>query len=678
MSWKYYAKSILAAVLLFASCERGDIQPENNLPPQSDKSGVRFRVSPGTYISNIHVYAFQVTSPGDTVFVQALPTLSGAAVNSPAPLNLPMGNYVLVALGNVDSRIVTPVVNVTKMGDLMATLTANATFPSYYNQAGEWFWGIDRDVNVGTEASVVMDMKRLVGKVVLEYKHADAYMTQFAWKVDGLSQHAYFNGNFTPDQGTGIGVFKQSTSFSGNVLSDSVLVFPTVNSSSTLYLTHTRTIAGQPSVKNYTTQLSTPVRSNYITRITVNGGESTTVSVNEMPWTKDTATIILDESPNSGINLGIGDFTTSGIDTSYLQSVDIRVTVNLGVPANYTGSFNFKINKLAPTTGTLTKNVAMKIVNGKLMTTTPIKLSRGTYTLTNYYLSDVEGALPDPAGKAVAKNFQVALNYQLIDVTLDGRQAVDNALLVQIVDTLHGTGQTTGSIFPGTSLFAQAPLGTTLPPTVAGIAYSNWYASTNPNSYVQQIPLRGEWRAYSLVYRGIGSATKLNGKLPSQLNQLKQLTVIDFSYNALTGVLPTFTGLTLLNNILLNNNGFSGTIDNLGPLTNLTRVSLENNTFSGTITTGLTGSANKLTYVSLNSNSFTGSPSVIPLSVGSIFLQRNQFSGQLGAYNALVAGITAQCDLRYNKFICYSSSISSSIAAGRVNPQTTGNISTCP
>lgn len=677
MKWRYCIKIILISILFLSGCEKSLNEQEqmdmNSKNP--NEMSIRFRSVAGA-LANVNLYAFQVTSPGDTVCHSVLPQVTAAALANPVKLTLPMGEYVLVALGNVDSRIVMPTPGVTKLHHMMATLVADATNPGFYEQAGEWFWGINTSVKIGEEATDIITLKRLVGKVVVTYKHADPFLTRLQWSVDGLAPKSYLNASFDSVHNAGISVIRDLIPAAGNVTVDSMLALPTVNSSSTLHLTHTRTINGTASSKNYQNLLTTSIQSNYITRITINGGESTGMTVTEQIWTRDTMMVILDESPNPSVSLDLGDFTASGNDTTYLQSVDVRVAVNLGVLTNYTGNFTFTITKTGTTPTSITKNVPMKVVNGKLVTKTPVKLSRGSYTLTAYKLNDTEGVLPDPAAKAVTKNFTVALDYQIIDVTLDGRQAVDNALLKLTVNGLHGTGQTDGSAFPGSSLYNTLPLGSTLPSSSDGLGYSYWYV--NNNNYVQRIPVRGEWRVYSLVYRGSGiGAVKLNGILPTELGQLGQLTLIDFRVNSLTGALPTMASLKLLNNLILNNNSLSGNIDNLGVLTNLSRISLENNGFSGTITTGLGGSSSVLNYLSLNNNNFSGSVGVIQLWIPSVFIARNHFSGSIPAFNVAITSTAAQCDFRYNDFTCYMPGAGNT--PSRINPQNSGtNIGVCP
>lgn len=350
---------------------------------------------------------------------------------------------------------------------------------------------------------------------------------------------------------------------------------------------------GTPETFSYSSVLSAPVKSNYITNIQINGGEQNNVSVTETTWDTSSSVVMLDESPSADIGLGLGDFTQVENDTTGLQSVDILVDIVGGIPSNYTTSFSYTITKTAPTTGTYSATV--------------------------------------------------------------------------------------GSIFPGTSKYNTRPLPTTYPPTGTSITNSSWYVDAN--NYVSLIPIRGEWRVYSVVYRGF--TTKLTGTLPSELGQLLQTTYLDLQSNTLTGGIPsTFSNLSILNTLILTKNSLSGNIDNLGPLTKITRLSLDNNTFSGSMQTGLNGCKAMLTYISVNNNNFSGDLTLIfnsasgSLYTSFVFIQRNKFTGKLPPFNIGIGNIPAQCDYRYNDFDCLPSAFSANILQYRCTPQNSGTV-TC-
>ncbi|XP_055815777.1 receptor protein kinase TMK1-like [Solanum dulcamara] len=73
----------------------------------------------------------------------------------------------------------------------------------------------------------------------------------------------------------------------------------------------------------------------------------------------------------------------------------------------------------------------------------------------------------------------------------------------------------------------------------------------------------------------------MKGSLPPNMNNLTELIVFEVQRNALTGALPSFSGLNSLQSILLNNNGFTSIpSDFFDGMTNLQSVYLDYNPFS--------------------------------------------------------------------------------------------------
>lgn len=665
---------VLLLMLIYSCHDSLNEEPQ----PGVGKNQIQMRfLTVPSMIGNIQLMVFSTPTPGDTVLYQLPPLVTGAALSSPVTLTLPPGNYTIAALANTDSRVASLAVGVTRIADVMLTLTEHATLTGNYTQPTPWFWGVNKQVRVGTDPTAIVEMKRLIGKAIITYIHADPSLTGIKMSVDGVARQAFLNGRFNSIANQGISVIKEIQTISGKATVDSLILLPTVNAQSNVKLEITRTNNGTPETYSYSSALSAPIKSNYITNIQINGGEQNSVTVTELPWDTGSSVIMLDESPSADIGLGLGDFTLVENDTTKLQSIDIQVNVNGGVLANYTGLFNYTLSKTSPNTGSYTSSVPMQVVNGKLMTQTAIQLSRGQYQLTSYQLRDTEGVLPDPNGKMQTVNFTVGLTYQTVNVTLDGRQETDNALLLLACKKLHGTA-TAGSIFPGTAKYNARPLPTTFPPSGASITNSSWYVDTN--NYITMIPIRGEWRVYSIVYRGF--TTKLTGTLPSEVGQLLQTTYLDLQSNTLTGTLPsTFSNLTLLTTLNLSKNSLSGTIDYLGPLTRMTRLSLENNSFSGSMQTGLNGGKFSILYLSVNNNNFSGDLNLIfnttfaNLWTNYVFIQNNHFSGKLPAFNTGVGNIAAQCDFRYNDFDCLPTAMPAGILTYRANPQNTGTVS---
>ncbi|KDP26981.1 hypothetical protein JCGZ_22097 [Jatropha curcas] len=101
------------------------------------------------------------------------------------------------------------------------------------------------------------------------------------------------------------------------------------------------------------------------------------------------------------------------------------------------------------------------------------------------------------------------------------------------------------------------------------------------------------------------------GTIPFELGNLKNLVVLDLSYNALTGVVPTSIGqLGVLQKLDLSSNSLMGHIpDSIEKLSSLAFIALSNNKLNGNLPTGLSKLQN-LQYFIMDDN-----PMNIPLPV---------------------------------------------------------------
>lgn len=660
-------------LLLFVSggCHHDDFQA----PPEDiSEVGMSLRLFalPNT-IQEVDFFLFRIPDSGnDTILQKQVSIASQVASKLPLKVGMPMGNYVVVAVANAHAYITaTPLT--TKLGDLMMQLnTSTVAGINVYAQAPECFLGISRNVQVGINVQAIIPMKRLIGKVVIRYIHGDTAVTAMATYINNVPQSVNYQSQYSG----GVQIGKSSPpAFHQLSLTDSLFTFPT----QTALVLNLKVFRG--TVENhYSASLDSLIRQNQVLYVTINGGEESRLNINSMPWAGDTTNVLLDESPEADVNNGINDYDPLPNDTLDLRAVDFSVTINGGIPANYTTNFVFKLRKLLPAGSTLNKTVSMRVVDGKLKTITPIYLEHGTYEVSGYLLTDADGQLPDPRGKSVAISFKVALNRQVIQLELDGRQAVENAYMRRFCNALHGTGQTDGSIWPGTALYAIDPIPAIFPSASSGIINSPWY--TGVDNVVQLQPIRGEWRVYSICYRGFTSA--LNGALSADFCNFPYLTSINIRNNSITGSLPaTISALTRLNTLSVGNNLLNGTLDVLKNNTQLTYILFNNNLFSGSVATGLSGSMPVLVYLAINDNQFTGTLASININIAYLYAQNNQFSGSLPAFSNLLNLVTSQIDVRYNLFSCYTNTISPNAASARINPQwnvvnsTTRSIAPC-
>ncbi|KAJ0018227.1 hypothetical protein Pint_10314 [Pistacia integerrima] len=98
----------------------------------------------------------------------------------------------------------------------------------------------------------------------------------------------------------------------------------------------------------------------------------------------------------------------------------------------------------------------------------------------------------------------------------------------------------------------------------------------------------------------------LSGVLPPELNQLPNISKVDFSYNYLNGSIPVEWASMQLTFISLFGNRLSGNIPSqLGNIISLTYLDIEANQFSGTVPTQL-GKLVNLGTLRLSSNRLTG------------------------------------------------------------------------
>ncbi|KAL2639819.1 hypothetical protein AAZV13_06G192700 [Glycine max] len=130
------------------------------------------------------------------------------------------------------------------------------------------------------------------------------------------------------------------------------------------------------------------------------------------------------------------------------------------------------------------------------------------------------------------------------------------------------------------------------------------------------------------------SNNSLSGEIPSTLGGIRRLGLLDLSRNKLSGSIPdTFANLTQLRRLLLYDNQLSGTIPpSLGKCVNLEILDLSHNKISGLIPKEVAAFTSLKLYLNLSSNNLDG-PLPLELSkmdmVLAIDLSMNNLSGRI-------------------------------------------------
>ncbi|CAN7017648.1 unnamed protein product [Brassica oleracea var. botrytis] len=147
-----------------------------------------------------------------------------------------------------------------------------------------------------------------------------------------------------------------------------------------------------------------------------------------------------------------------------------------------------------------------------------------------------------------------------------------------------------------------------------------------------------------------GSRNGFQGKFPSSMGEMKNISSLDLSYNNFSGKIPIsfFKGCSSLSILKISNNKLRGhfLLKGLG-FTSLTVLRIQNNLFTGRIGAGLLSSS-MLSYIDMSDNRLTANnflkgtippslvvlfsgplPSYVSYSVKHLFLHNNNFTGPI-------------------------------------------------
>ncbi|GMN72498.1 hypothetical protein TIFTF001_054209, partial [Ficus carica] len=146
------------------------------------------------------------------------------------------------------------------------------------------------------------------------------------------------------------------------------------------------------------------------------------------------------------------------------------------------------------------------------------------------------------------------------------------------------------------------------------------------------------------------SYTSFSGILPTSINNLKKLSLLELTENQFNGTLPNFM-LPELVYLDLSMNNFTGPIPSFRMARNLMEIVLSHNGLTGAITLAHWEGLMKLVAVDLWNNSFSGSiPSslfALP-SLEEIRLSHNGFDGQLPEFTNPSSSLLAVLELSSN------------------------------
>ncbi|KAL0670242.1 hypothetical protein Bca4012_032946 [Brassica carinata] len=146
------------------------------------------------------------------------------------------------------------------------------------------------------------------------------------------------------------------------------------------------------------------------------------------------------------------------------------------------------------------------------------------------------------------------------------------------------------------------------------------------------------------VLRLQNNSNGFQGKFPSSMGEMKNISSLDLSYNNFSGKIPIsfFKGCSSLSILKISNNKLRGhfLLKGLG-FTSLTVLRIQNNLFTGRIGAGLLSSS-MLSYIDMSDNRLTGTippslvvlfsgplPSYVSYSVKHLFLHNNNFTGPI-------------------------------------------------
>ncbi|XP_027352635.1 receptor-like protein 31 [Abrus precatorius] len=230
--------------------------------------------------------------------------------------------------------------------------------------------------------------------------------------------------------------------------------------------------------------------------------------------------------------------------------------------------------------------------------------------------------------------------------------ASDRVIALNLGDPRAGSPGLTGKIDPSISKLSALADFTVVPGRIYGPLPQSLsqlknlrFLGVSRNFISGQIPAGlaqlGHLRTIDLSYN------QLTGAIPPSIGTLPELTNLILCHNRLSGSVPSFASARTLTRLELKHNSLSGSLSSNSLPPSLQYLSLSWNQLSGPVDRLLTR-LNRLNYLDLSLNQFSGTvpARLFSFPLTNLQLQRNQFTGPVQPVNE----VTIQTvDLSYNR-----------------------------
>lgn len=587
----------------------------------------------------------------------------------PTTLRSPVGKFYFVFVGNApaESDIYLLKTGVTRMSDYLHTLQLDAN-GTYYTSAPEFYlYTTPQAVELNTSTPLTVNLKRSVGMLNIQLTPSAEMKAVYANILDPISAI-----NFRGDSaaiGTGKSIRQQLT-LSNGIFTGNIQCFPQNNiklSYDVLYQ--------QGAPQNYPVQQKVNIIANQSTQISTYFSKTVSSTINYTSW-------------------------QDSILLNYFAGFQVQVNVEGGNPINYTG-LTVRV-KNSSNVVTQYDSIPLTYQNGKLMFTVSRFIGSGNYTLVYARLHDRDGKLYDPNARGTTLNIPFIVPGKNATVTLDGRQNEEEYHIRGVMAAIHGT-VVAGSVWPGTTAYAQRCVPLALPTQVEGTLQKQWstpsYAvgtSITNNYFIGITVTSGEWRVSAVdmqfdtsPFASNFADARFGGRVPYELFStfmyLKQVNFakVNIAYgNDITSLL----NVKRLNTIVLNcdavatANKLSGTVPAILSQMDMVRFEINYANITGSLPAEYGNWQNLELIHFINDTSLAGT---LPTSYGNfpkitmIRIMQNALTGTIPSTFENYATMNVGMNLNTNYFTCAPTKFLARYNTN-VSIQRTGSIFACP